>query len=60
MSEKLRVLLVDLDPQGNASTGLGIRHESRYVTVYDVLAAEAPIDFGWLLCCRLRTDDPPL
>lgn len=38
------VLVVDLDPQGNASTGLGIRHESREVTVYDVLAAEAPID----------------
>jgi chromosome partitioning protein len=39
-----RVLVVDLDPQGNASTGLGIRHEAREVTVYDVLAAEAPID----------------
>ena len=37
------VLVVDLDPQGNASTGLGIRHEAREVTVYDVLAAEAPI-----------------
>ncbi|MGH2635435.1 MAG: ParA family protein, partial [Actinomycetota bacterium] len=30
-----RVLVVDLDPQGNASTGLGIRHEAREVTVYD-------------------------
>jgi chromosome partitioning protein len=39
-----RVLVVDLDPQGNASTGLGIRHDARQVTVYDVLAAEAPID----------------
>ena len=39
-----KVLVVDLDPQGNASTGLGIRHDSRQVTVYDVLAAEAPID----------------
>ena len=38
------VLVVDLDPQGNASTGMGIRHESRDITVYDVLAAEAPID----------------
>jgi chromosome partitioning protein len=38
------VLVIDLDPQGNASTGLGIRHEARKVTVYDVLAAEAPID----------------
>ncbi len=39
-----RVLVVDLDPQGNASTGLGIRHEAREITVYDVLAAEAPIE----------------
>jgi chromosome partitioning protein len=39
-----KVLVVDLDPQGNASTGLGIRHEAREVTVYDVLASEAPID----------------
>jgi chromosome partitioning protein len=39
-----RVLVVDLDPQGNASTGLGIRHEEREVTVYDVLADEAPIE----------------
>jgi len=38
-----QVLVVDLDPQGNASTGLGIRHEAREVTVYDVLAVEAPI-----------------
>jgi chromosome partitioning protein len=38
-----RVLVVDLDPQGNASTGLGIRHEARQVTVYDVLAADAPM-----------------
>jgi len=39
-----RVLVVDLDPQGNASTGLGIRHEARDVTVYDVLASEAAIE----------------
>ncbi len=38
------MLVVDLDPQGNASTGLGIRHEEREVTVYDVLADEAPIE----------------
>jgi chromosome partitioning protein len=37
------VLVIDLDPQGNASTGLGIRHEARDVTVYDVLAADADI-----------------
>ena len=39
-----RVLVVDLDPQGNASTGMGIRHEAREITVYDVVVAEATID----------------
>jgi chromosome partitioning protein len=38
-----RVLVVDLDPQGNASTGIGIRHEDRSVTSYDVIVAEAPL-----------------
>jgi chromosome partitioning protein len=38
-----KVLVLDLDPQGNASTGMGIRHETRSVTVYDVLANEAEI-----------------
>ncbi len=38
-----RVLVVDLDPQGNASTGLGIRHDARSVTIYEVLGEDAPI-----------------
>ena len=37
-----RVLVVDLDPQGNASTGMGIKHDAREVTVYDVILSEAP------------------
>lgn len=32
-----RVLLVDLDPQGNASTGLGIELEEREFTTYELL-----------------------
>jgi chromosome partitioning protein len=36
------VLLIDLDPQGNASTGLGIGQSSRAVTSYEVLAGEQP------------------
>ena len=32
-----RVLIVDLDPQGNASTGLGIDREDRGISSYDVL-----------------------
>jgi chromosome partitioning protein len=39
-----RVLVIDLDPQGNASTGMGIRHEAREVTVYNVVVAESPLD----------------
>ena len=35
------VLLVDLDPQGNASTGLGVPPEDRRVTSYDLLLGEA-------------------
>ena len=35
------VLIVDLDPQGNASTGLGIGRQNREVSTYDVLIGEA-------------------
>ena len=38
-----RVLLVDLDPQGNASTGLGLDREARDTTIYDVLIGEATL-----------------
>jgi chromosome partitioning protein len=37
------VLIVDLDPQGNASTGLGIERRARRTSTYDVLAGEAPM-----------------
>lgn len=37
------VLIVDLDPQGNASTGLGIDRASRRFSTYDVLTGEAPL-----------------
>ena len=32
------VLIIDLDPQGNASTGLGIDYKARHFSTYDVLA----------------------
>jgi chromosome partitioning protein len=38
-----RVLIVDLDPQGNASTGLGIERKSRKRSTYDVLVGEAKL-----------------
>lgn len=37
------ILLVDIDPQGNASTGLGIGQESRRFTTYDLLLDDAQI-----------------
>jgi chromosome partitioning protein len=36
-------LVIDLDPQGNASTGLGIDRNERKVTSYDVLMGAAPL-----------------
>ena len=36
-------LVIDIDPQGNASTGLGIPRSSRAVTTYDVLMGEAKL-----------------
>lgn len=38
------VLLVDLDPQGNASTGLGLHMQDRKVTTYDLLLEDAALD----------------
>src|SRR5579871_5369764 len=38
-----RVLIIDLDPQGNASTGLGIDRRSRQHSTYDVLIGEASL-----------------
>src|SRR5689334_23500607 len=38
-----KVLIVDLDPQGNASTGLGIDRRNRQCSTYDVLIGEAPM-----------------
>ena len=39
-----RVLIVDMDPQGNASTGLGVPRETRKVTIYDVIVDGRSID----------------
>lgn len=38
-----RVLLVDLDPQGNASTGLGVKRSGLQKSMYDVLFGEANV-----------------
>ena len=38
-----RVLLIDADPQGNASTGLGVPRQNRKTTLYDVLMGDLPL-----------------
>ena len=38
-----KVLLIDLDPQGNASTGLGVGQSSRALSSYDVLIGRASV-----------------
>ena len=45
------VLIVDLDPQGNASTGLGIDRKARRTSTYDVLTGDARCARR---CCRPR------
>ena len=37
------VLVIDLDPQGNASTALGVDHRSEQQSVYEVLVADLPL-----------------
>lgn len=39
-----KVLVIDLDPQGNASTALGIPHQSGVKGIYDVLISEVPLN----------------
>ena len=39
-----RVLVIDLDPQGNASTGLGIELERRRTTTYELLTTDGPAE----------------
>jgi chromosome partitioning protein len=39
-----RVLVIDLDPQGNASTGLGLERTARAVTSYELILGEAELD----------------
>lgn len=39
-----RVLIIDLDPQGNASTGLGVDRNNRPVSIYELLLGEATLE----------------
>jgi len=39
-----RVLVIDLDPQGNATTGLGISHRNVEGSIYDVIMNDVPLE----------------
>ncbi|KGN35237.1 chromosome partitioning protein ParA [Knoellia flava TL1] len=59
-----KVLVIDLDPQGNASTALGIEHHSEVASIYDVLVDGDPLakvvqqcpDVPNLLCAPATID----
>jgi chromosome partitioning protein len=40
----LKVLLIDMDPQGNSSSGVGFERELNDVSIYDTLTNDMPID----------------
>nr|WP_299907414.1 AAA family ATPase [Sphingomonas bacterium] len=55
----LRVLLIDIDPQGNASTGLGINRAERDKSIYDVLLGEMPIAEAAMATCVPKLEIVP-
>lgn len=60
----LRILVIDTDPQGNASTALGIDHHSEVPSIYDVLVSDTPLadviqecpDISGLFCAPATID----
>lgn len=60
----LKVLVIDLDPQGNASTALGIPHHAEVTSIYDVLVDDTPLaeivqpcpDIDGLFCAPATID----
>jgi chromosome partitioning protein len=54
-----KVLLIDLDPQGNASTGLGVTQAQRVRSSYDVLMGEASVVEGAIATKIPRLDIMP-
>ena len=60
-----RTLLIDADPQGNASSGVGISREDIGINTYDVLLGDNSIEEGLLMCwvvinrCGPHSDSSP-
>lgn len=55
----ISVLLLDLDPQGNASTGLGIARADRHHSTYDILLGETTIETAAIATCVPKLDIVP-
>ncbi len=49
----LKVLLIDFDPQGNSTSGLGIEKRSEMLTVYDALLRDVPLEH---VVCKTECD----
>lgn len=58
-SEGKEVLLVDLDPQGNATSGYGIDKRALDVCIYNVLLSETPVEDVILSCVAQGVDVLP-
>jgi chromosome partitioning protein len=54
-----RVLLIDFDPQGNASTGLGIDRRNRRTSSYEILMEDVPIGDAIIASAIPRLDLVP-
>jgi chromosome partitioning protein len=54
-----RILVVDLDPQGNASTGLGVAREARGVSSYDLLLGDCALTSAAVATAVSRLDLVP-
>jgi len=54
-----KVLIIDIDAQGNASTGLGIDRKSRTVSTYDVIIDRKPIEEATISSAVPRLDVVP-
>ena len=52
----MRVLLIDFDPQGNASTGLGVGQEARRISSYELLRGECSLKDAAILTRVPRLD----
>ena len=51
----LNVLVIDADPQGNASTALGVEHQVGTPSIYEVIVADKPIEEVIQKCADFET-----